>query len=575
MTESKLLRPLCLFADDDLGQNLDKTWTKLRQQNHNTDKNIVKIIKEGMTDDYFGKPPINKFMLTFKDADLEENYRDHYMEDQHNQHTISAPKYHSFLEIFVSFVIYVIIAIFCFIVFGTQLPWLIFFAVSLVLELLNILRGVFTIKYSENKEGGNWLKMINFTSGWYFRNFIGAVSASLPLLCVFSNFSCTLMNGQDWIDRFFCFCIVVTLMNFINFTTLSSWLKTVLALIGGVVLNVLIALVTCSEKPLATDIFTTTFSPLNTTSVVYKNLSDSNLTELVKTNGTSPFKEYQPLFSYFSKLEIEIMLDTILLILLIGFLNYESESNYRLSYHGDAQSWEYKQIMQEHKDQADWLLHNILPPHVSDVVRKTSKYSKNHKDVGVIFAAIVNFNELYDESYEGGREFLRVLNELVSDYEDLLDDKRFKDVEKIKTISSTFMAASGLNEEARRNNKHPHAHLYSLMLFCTELHASIKRFNDSIFNFDFILNIGYNYGEVTAGVIGTTKLLYDIWGDTVNISSRMYSTGVAGKTQVPEATAVLLGDKMDFKYRGEISVKGKGMMKTFLFKDTKSDAHWD
>ena len=89
------------------------------------------------------------------------------------------------------------------------------------------------------------------------------------------------------------------------------------------------------------------------------------------------------------------------------------------------------------------------------------------------------------------------------------------------------------------------------------------------------MNIGYNYGEVTAGVIGTTKLLYDIWGDTVNISSRMYSTGVAGMTQVPEATALLLGDKMDFVYRDEITVKGKGKMKTFLFRDLKPDAHWD
>jgi adenylate cyclase 9 len=265
----------------------------------------------------------------------------------------------------------------------------------------------------------------------------------------------------------------------------------------------------------------------------------------------------------------------LLLVVLIGFLNRESEISYRLNYHGDAQAWQYKQIMQENKDQADWLLHNIIPPHVSEVVRKTSKYSKNHKDVGVIFAAIVNFNEIYDESFEGGREFLRVLNELVSDYEELLDDKRFKDVEKIKTISSTFMAASGLNETSRAQNKHPYAHLYALMEFCTELHKSIRRFNDSIFNFDFILNIGYNYGEVTAGVIGTTKLLYDIWGDTVNISSRMYSTGVSERTQVPEATSKLLGDKMEFEYRGEISVKGKGMMQTYLFTKIKDGAHWE
>jgi adenylate cyclase 9 len=81
--------------------------------------------------------------------------------------------------------------------------------------------------------------------------------------------------------------------------------------------------------------------------------------------------------------------------------------------------------MKENKEQADWLLHNIIPQHVSEQLKTTSKFSKNHKDVGVIFATIVNFNEFYDESYQGGREYLRVLNELVSDYEDLLDDKRY------------------------------------------------------------------------------------------------------------------------------------------------------
>ena len=72
------------------------------------------------------------------------------------------------------------------------------------------------------------------------------------------------------------------------------------------------------------------------------------------------------------------------------------------------------------------MLHNIIPAHVSEVVKRTSKYSKNHKDIGVIFATIMNFNEFYDESFEGGREYLRVLNELVSDYEDMLDDPMFK-----------------------------------------------------------------------------------------------------------------------------------------------------
>ena len=561
-----------IFADEDFDPTLEpinETWTKIRTVNYHTDMHIVKSIQEGITNkEYFYKPPINMFTLAFNDRGLEEQYRDHYMEDQHQLHTISAPKYHSFLEIFISFVVFAIVSIYCFVVFDCQLPWIVVFLISLVLEVLNLTRAVMTIKYSEQTEGGAWFKLSQLTSGWYFRNFLGAVVASIPAVAVYSNFSCSLMTSLEWSDRYFCFCIVVSLLHFTNFTTLSSWMKTSLAFLSGLALVLIMALIQCRQMvPL-----TTTEAPISVTvtQIVTMNSTDVNTTV---PNMSGSNDGYSPLYSGIQL--YEIILDTLLLVILIGILNRDSEISYRLNYHGDAQAWEYKQIMQENKDQADWLLHNIIPQHVSDQVRKTSKYSKNHKDVGVIFAAIVNFNEIYDETFEGGREFLRVLNELVSDYEDLLDDARFKDVEKIKTISSTFMAASGLNEPARAQNKHPHAHLFALMEFATELQKAIQRFNDSIFNFDFILNIGYNYGEVTAGVIGTTKLLYDIWGDTVNIASRMYSTGEKERIQAPEATAKLLGDKMDFEYRGEISVKGKGVMKTYLFKNIKDGAHWE
>ena len=560
---------------------MNQTFSKIRNINHHSDVNktmdlhIVKCIQEGIKDkEYLYKPPINQFTLAFTDKNLEENYRDHYLGEEHTQRTISAPIYLSFLEIIVSFVVFIIVSIFCFVVFDMQTPWIIFFCVSLFLEILNIIRGYMAIKQAENKEKGFWSKMMNVTSGWYLRNFLGAIIASLPLLAVFVNFSCNLMQSSEWTDRFFCFCIIVSLVHYTNFTTLSSWMKSIIVFLAGVALIVLITVVKCTTY---VDTSISTISPVTATQIVIANSSFPNVTDDTSNMNMSS-KAYIPLFSGLHIVQLytffEIIIDMVLLVFLIGFLNRESEISYRLNYHGDAQAWEYKQIMQENKDQADWLLHNIIPPHVSEVVRETSKYSKNHTDVGVIFAAIVNFNEIYDESFEGGREFLRVLNELVSDYEDLLDEKRFKDVEKIKTISSTFMAASGLNEISRGQNSNPKSHLYALLEFSTELQNCISRFNDSLFNFDFIMNIGFNFGEVTAGVIGTTKLLYDIWGDTVNIASRMYSTGVAEKIQVPEACAQALGDKMEFEYRGEITVKGKGVMRTFLYSKTKPGASW-
>ncbi len=193
---------------------------------------------------------------------------------------------------------------------------------------------------------------------------------------------------------------------------------------------------------------------------------------------------------------------------------------------------------------ADWLLHNIIPSHVSDQLKKTQQeYSENHRDVGIIFASLVNFNELYDESYMGGKEYLRVLNELISDFDEvpitntkvntlgqlitasllilqILDRNEFRNVEKIKTIGSTFMAASGINPYIRKENLHAHQHLRELMDFVLELQQSVNDFNQSLIEFDLILRTGFNFGDVTAGVIGTTKLYYDIWGDAVNIASR-------------------------------------------------------
>ena len=189
-------------------------------------------------------------------------------------------------------------------------------------------------------------------------------------------------------------------------------------------------------------------------------------------------------------------------------------------------------VVQAEKEQADSLLRNILPEHVADVLKRHEGYSQTYENVGVIFAKISNFDDFYDEAYEGGREFLRVLNELMGDFEELFDTPKYKDVEKIKTIGSCLMASAGLNKEKRDQNKDPKAHLYSLMDFSMDLLKKLDQFNRDMLSFQFEMEIGYNFGEVTAGVVGTTKLLYDIWGDAVNVASRMYSTGVHGKIQV-------------------------------------------
>ena len=114
----------------------------------------------------------------------------------------------------------------------------------------------------------------------------------------------------------------------------------------------------------------------------------------------------------------------------------------------------------------------------------------------------------------------------------MLDKTEFRNVEKIKTIGATFMAASGLNPNIREENHHKYQHLRELMDFAYSLQNSVEDFNQSLIEFDLVLRIGFNYGDITSGVIGTTKLYYDIWGDAVNIASRMDSCGVDGRIQV-------------------------------------------
>jgi len=255
-----------------------------------------------------------------------------------------------------------------------------------------------------------------------------------------------------------------------------------------------------------------------------------------------------------------------ILVILVWILNREFEISYRLDFCVNLYSARDKASVQRLKNQADWLLHQIIPPHVANVIKtqKTqAKYSENHRGVAVIFASIINFNDLYDETYHGGKEYLRVLNEIIGDMDDLL--KKYSTVEKIKTIGSTYMAASGL-DSSKRSEVQPQLHLVQLMHFAMDLQKAVDAFNVSLFGFAMELRIGYNFGDVTAGVIGTTKLYYDIWGDTVNTASRMDSTGVTGRIQTTQRCALALQDSFDFEYRGEVYVKGKDHMVTYFLK---------
>ncbi len=501
--------------------------------------------------EYLHKAPINQCTLNFTDHHQELDYRNNYLEDTTDIiRTFALPRFSALCDMLISLIFFILVSVCCFLVFDWTVPWIVVFIVGLCVEalmLLPLLCNMCTVEAVApplNKLG-------SAISRWYPRHIMGIIITCLPSIAVYANFTCNGLIGMEAL--FYCLLLLVTLIHFGNFTMLSSWLKSSQATVVGILLLVMLWLHLCpgNLETGSSDIF------VNSTEIP----SFSNDTVHV--------------FSGKHDLRYEGIVNVALLLLLLWFLNREFEISYRLCFHGDRRAANDRYDSLKEKEQADWLLHNIIPEHVEQVMKKTKKsYCENHKDVGVIFAKISNYDDFYDESFEGGKEYLRVLNELMGDFEDLFDDPKYKDVEKIKTIGACLMAASGLNNQTRRRNSDPNAHLYALMDFAQDLLSKLDDFNAEIFNFNFEMTIGYNFGEVTSGLIGTTKLLYDIWGDTVNISSRMYSTGVHSRIQVTEDTAKKLDDKFEFEHRGKVFVKGKGDMNTFLLVKKKDGASW-
>nr|XP_019823303.1 PREDICTED: adenylate cyclase type 4 [Bos indicus] len=221
------------------------------------------------------------------------------------------------------------------------------------------------------------------------------------------------------------------------------------------------------------------------------------------------------------------------------------------------------------------LLENVLPAHVAPQFigqnrRNEDLYHQSYECVCVLFASVPDFKEFYSESSinHEGLECLRLLNEIIADFDELLSKPKFSGVEKIKTICSTYMAATGLNatsgQDAQQDAEQSCGHLGTMVEFAVALGSKLDVINKHSFN-NFRLRVGLNHGPVVAGVIGAQKPQYDIWGNTVNVASRMESTGVLGKIQVTEETAWALQSLGYTCYsRGIIKVKGKGQLCTYF-----------
>ncbi|CAL8325093.1 unnamed protein product [Merluccius merluccius] len=288
--------------------------------------------------------------------------------------------------------------------------------------------------------------------------------------------------------------------------------------------------------------------------------------DLFVTSNTLPF--------IVTKVSLRVMTPVILTVFVLALYLHaqQVESTARLDFLWKLQATEEKEEMEELQAYNRRLLHNILPKDVAAHFlarerRNDELYYQSCECVAVMFASISNFSEFYVEleSNNEGVECLRLLNEIIADFDEIISEERYRQLEKIKTIGSTYMAASGLNDSTY--DKEGRSHILALADYSMRLREQMKYINEHSFN-NFQMKIGLNIGPVVAGVIGARKPQYDIWGNTVNVASRMDSTGVPDCIQVTTDLHQVLADKgYVLEHRGVVKVKGKGEMTTYFLND--------
>jgi adenylate cyclase len=200
---------------------------------------------------------------------------------------------------------------------------------------------------------------------------------------------------------------------------------------------------------------------------------------------------------------------------------------------------------------AENLLLNILPRSIADRLKAdTTTIADQFTEASILFADVVNFTPLSDRLQP--TEVVGMLDLLFTHFDSLAD--RY-DVEKIKTIGDCYMVAAGVPIP-----RSDHARVMAMMAI--EMRDAMRS-RDGVGRLGLELRIGINSGPVVAGVIGRKRFLYDLWGDAVNMASRMESQGMPGQIQVTRATRDLLEEEFVFERRGTVAIKGKGEVETW------------
>jgi adenylate cyclase len=231
---------------------------------------------------------------------------------------------------------------------------------------------------------------------------------------------------------------------------------------------------------------------------------------------------------------------------------FPSHDGISVFFHDITKRKRMEKALSKEQKKTDALLLNILPEAIATKLKnEPAAIADKFDNATILFADLVNFTQI--STTMSATKLVYLLNEIFSTF-DRLTEKH--GLEKIKTIGDAYMVASGIPIQ-----RPDHAEAIAEMAL--DMLVAIQELNVKL-DTKFDLRIGINSGPVVAGVIGTKKFIYDLWGNAVNTASRMESHGIPGRIQVSIYTYELLRDKYQFEERGLIEIKGKGEMQTYF-----------
>ena len=214
--------------------------------------------------------------------------------------------------------------------------------------------------------------------------------------------------------------------------------------------------------------------------------------------------------------------------------------------------------LRKERNKTENLLLNLLPEPIAERLKEEpGVIADKFEKATILFADLVNFTQI--STTMSATKLVYLLNEIFSTFDELTEKHG---LEKIKTIGDAYMVAGGI-PIVRPDHAEASAEMaLDMLVAIDELNVKLEA--------TFDLRIGINSGPVVAGVIGTKKFIYDLWGNAVNTASRMESHGVPGRIQVSFYTYELLRDKYEFEERGSIDIKGQGEMRTYFLTGPKT-----